>query len=186
MAKSIFEQIKADKNFNIEKSAKWFKSKVSTLVGNSYNMGAYMQNNQDQLKRTIKPGRMYAFRYDPKYKDTLPYYDVFPLVIPFRRQGMHFWGLNMHYLHPSLRAIVFDKLFQYYDDERSRMVWTWSMVKRRAIPGLNFAVKQYLVDHVRSRFLKIDEEDWKTAVFLPFQGFVGADAKDVWKMSKRS
>ena len=40
---------------------------------------------KDRLKTNLKGklmvGNMYMFRYDPKLKESLPYYDKFPLVI---------------------------------------------------------------------------------------------------------
>jgi hypothetical protein len=33
------------------------------------------------------------------------------------------------------------------------------------------AVKSYLYSHVRSRIIKVPVEDWKTAIFLPVEGF---------------
>ena len=30
-------------------------------------------------------GNMYLFAYDPKHKDTLPYYDRFPLIFPINK-----------------------------------------------------------------------------------------------------
>ena len=43
-------------------------------------------------------GRLNMFLYDPKYKDKLPYYDVFPLVLPIQRYSDGFLGINFHYL----------------------------------------------------------------------------------------
>ena len=55
-------------------------------------------------------GKMYFYFYDPKTKDTMPYYDLIPLVIPIERYNDGFLGLSLHYIHPKHRMILFDKL----------------------------------------------------------------------------
>lgn len=62
-----------------EESRKWFLKKAQNM--RSINREALMQ--EDPLKSRSKQivGGMFMFGYDPKHKDTLPYYDVFPLVI---------------------------------------------------------------------------------------------------------
>ena len=55
-------------------------------------------------------GEMYMFSYDPKYKDVLPYYDMYPLVIPIEMYADGFLGLNLHYLPPLARARLLDSL----------------------------------------------------------------------------
>ena len=36
--------------------------------------------DKDRFSNTMKVGNMYMFRYNAKFKDTLPYWDVMPLV----------------------------------------------------------------------------------------------------------
>ena len=43
---------------------------------------------QDQNRRQdsrFMMGNMYLFAYDPKHKDTLPYYDRFPIIFPINK-----------------------------------------------------------------------------------------------------
>jgi hypothetical protein len=51
----------------------------------------------------FRMGNMYLFSYDPKHKDTLPYYDRFPLIFPINKAKGGFLGITMHYLTPILR-----------------------------------------------------------------------------------
>ena len=53
---------------------------------------------------------MNMFFYDPKHKDTLPYYDRFPLSVIIGPAKGGFYGLNLHYLPPVLRAKMLDAL----------------------------------------------------------------------------
>jgi len=55
-------------------------------------------------------GKMYFFVYNPKHKMTLPYYDMFPLVLPVERYSDGFLGINFHYLAPKERAHLLDEI----------------------------------------------------------------------------
>ena len=179
---SIFDEVKKDPEYNPKNSAIWFRYKINELTGNktTYQHSAMMRIKGNKLENSIIPGHLYTYKYDPKGKDTLPYYDIYPLVLPFRRMGPHFWGLNFHYIHPLTRGILFEKLL-HLKDERSRMLFTWKLVKGGIFPGAKYCVKQYIVTHVRTQFLRIPEADWKIALFLPTQKFIGASSADVWK-----
>ena len=52
-----------------------------------------------KLLGRLSAGRMSMFFYDPKFKNRLPYYDTFPLVLPLETMRGGFIGLNFHYLH---------------------------------------------------------------------------------------
>ena len=59
----------------------WLKSQVKSLRPNRRTMMRDVEN----LRNKTMIGRMYFFFYDPKTKETLPYYDRFPLVLPVKR-----------------------------------------------------------------------------------------------------
>ena len=56
-------------------------------------------------------GQMFMFFYDPKNKQTLPYYDRFPLVFPIELYSDGFLGINLHYLPQKYRANLMDALY---------------------------------------------------------------------------
>ena len=62
-----------------KESREWFMKKAKNL--RSINRDALM--DEEPLRKSGKQivGSMQMFFYDPKHKDTLPYYDAFPLVI---------------------------------------------------------------------------------------------------------
>ena len=62
-------------------------------------------------------GRMYFFVYNPKHKATLPYYDMFPLVLPVERYSDGFLGINFHYLAPKDRAFLLDEIKVFLNDK---------------------------------------------------------------------
>jgi hypothetical protein len=47
-------------------------------------------------------------------------------------------------------------------------------------------VKHYLMTQVRSPFVKINSEDWTTALMLPVERFVGASSSSVWAETKKA
>ena len=83
----------------------------------------------NRLKDSSMIGKMYFYFYDPKTKDSLPYYDRFPLVLPIERYQDGFLGLNLHYIHPKQRIILLDKLSNTLSnrnyDENTRMRITY-------------------------------------------------------------
>lgn len=147
--------------------------------------------------KELKVGQMYLYAYDPKHKDTLPYYDKFPLVMPFEsmrttgRAGtsVGFMGLNFHYLHPRLRARLLDGLLAYTNndkmDETTRMQVSYKLLgKVSKLRYFRPCVKQYLFNHVRSRFMWIHPSEWSMSIFLPLDRFVKKQNQYVWKESK--
>ncbi len=59
----------------------WLKTKVGELRPTP----AALMRDRERLKDKSFIGKMYFFFYDPKTKDSLPYYDRFRLVIPIER-----------------------------------------------------------------------------------------------------
>lgn len=144
-------------------------------------------------------GKMYMFKYDPKHKLTLPYYDKFPLIIMADRPvirhhkaggGRGFYGLNLHYLRPSERALFFARLEDAYAsshllNERTRLRISYGILKA-ASQHKAFAptFKRYLNSHVKSQLVEIPASHWETALFLPTQQFEKASINRVWSDSR--
>ena len=56
----------------------WLQEKIKTLKPTRESL----LRDRQRLKTSSIVGKMYFYFYDPKTKDTMPYYDRFPLVIP--------------------------------------------------------------------------------------------------------
>ncbi len=91
-----------------KESRDWFRKKAQQM--RRVNRNELMNEDEIKLRNRFGMGNMYMFFYDPKTKDTLPYYDAFPLVIPIEPAEGGFYGLNLHYLPPVLRAKFLDAL----------------------------------------------------------------------------
>ncbi|CAB5221622.1 DNA end protector protein [uncultured Caudovirales phage] len=188
--KDVFDKNKYDLQTAAVKSKAWFEQQVYLLGRQNITPPKVLNGNPDQTVSSIVPGNLYMYMYDPKLKATLPYYDRFPLVFPFSKTEDGFIGLNMHYLPYQLRMVLLDRLLMFRTnkrmDETTRLRYSWA-----AIDGVSkFAaaqpcVKRYLIGHVRSKFRKINADDWATAMLLPVERFVGASKEAVWQDSKR-
>ena len=135
-------------------------------------------------------GRMYFFMYNPKHKDTLPYYDMFPLVLPIQKESDGFLGINIHYLHPSDRAILMDEIKIFVNDRTltdiARIKLKYDMLRgftrfKRAKP----AIKRYLTTYMKSQFIPVTPEEWAPAIFLPVEKFRKRNKQAVWGESRR-
>lgn len=180
---SIFDTIKVNPE-DTQKSYRWFQSQVKQL-GSKVNQNNLMQNSR-QMRNNILPGDMYLFYYDPKHKETLPYYDTFPLVLPFRRVQDGFYGINLHYMPYLMRFKLLKALSEnatdtnYNQNTKIRISWR-ILVSFSSIASINGSVKHYLDNHVKSRFLKINYPDWITASQLPIEQFEKASKTKVWR-----
>lgn len=166
---------------------KWLWEKAKTLKPARQALLKDIQNLRD---KTII-GRMYFFFYDPKLKDELPYYDRFPLVIPIEEYSDGFLGLNLHYLSPTRRVRILNKLSQYLSnstyDEKTRFRLSYGMLKSAAnIPEFAPCIKRYLYTHVESRFLEIPANEWDIACLLPNEKFVKKSTSYVQRQSARA
>lgn len=124
-----------------------------------------------------KVGRLYAMMYDAKHKNTLPYWDVYPLIVYLGKSARHkhlMLGLNLHYIPPKARAEFLEELLKYADTDRLTNKTTldidWSKVKNMRGSGL--MIKSYLPDRIKGTFSEIKPADWINVVGLPSQKFV--------------
>lgn len=149
-----------------KEAATWLKDKIQKIT--------------NPMRVFSKPGlpaigEMFLFSYDPKYKNVLPYYDMFPLVIPIQMYHDGFLGLNLHYLPPMARARLMDSLKKVANNNKynhtTKLSISYDVLVRysRQFSGFENCVKRYLYPHVRSKFHKVDASDWDKAVMLPLQ-----------------
>jgi hypothetical protein len=171
-----------------QQSRDWFRRKAQQLRG--VNRNTLMKEDPIKLRNRTIIGGMFMFFYDPKHKDTLPYYDSFPLVIVIGPAEGGFLGLNLHYLPPVLRAKFLDALLDATNnkryDESTRFNVTYDLLKRAAkYKYFQPCIKHYLNDQVRSRFARVESPEWEIATFLPTADFQKATKAEVYRDSRR-
>lgn len=185
----VFKRNQYNLKDSARKSQAWFQQQV--LLISKQNITPKKLMKGEDMNARILPGNLYMFFYDAKHKDTLPYWDRFPLVFPYRKTPDGFMGLNLHYLPYQMRVQLLDKLMFFKNnskmDETTRLKYSWALIdgvsKYRAAEP---CIKQYLTEHVRSPFKKVNAPDWATAMMLPVESFVGANKQQVWQDSKRA
>jgi hypothetical protein len=168
------------------RARQWIRQKVKDLANIRRTI---MRDNQ---RKVTLPwiGKMYFYFYDPKTKDTLPYYDKFPLVIPIEHYKDGFLGLNLHYIHPRQRLLLLDSLSEYATNNRydstTRLRLSYSLLARASKhPQFSACLKRYLYSHVQSQFLEINADEWDIAVLLPAENFAKAEKGFVFADSRK-
>ena len=169
MAKSKYIQSVLDAAGGRPKSTQWFRDKIKEFG---------TPNSSDLIrdgKRTSVPtfGILNMFVYDPKLKDKLPYYDTFPLVLPIEEYSNGFLGINLHYLSMPMRLRLLDRLVDYSNnnkfDESTRLKVDYSKLKK--VDLIKPCLKRYLASNIRSKFRKVEADEFMIATLLPVQRF---------------
>ena len=165
------------------RSTQWFRNKIKE----------FGTPTQSQLIRdgkvTSRPnyGRLNMFVYDPKLKKELPYYDTFPLILPIEKYSDGFLGINLHYLPVNLRVRLLDRLVDFTNntkfDESTFLNVSYDKVKN--LQSIKPTIHKYLSGYVRSRFRRIDADEFVIATLLPVQRFKKATASQVYSDSRR-
>ena len=182
MATSKFIQAVKDEAKGRPRSTQWYKDKIKEFG----QPGA--QTLIRDGKRDNKPfyGRLNMFFYDPKHKKTLPYYDVFPLVLPLEKYPDGFLGINLHYLPIPLRIKLLDGLVDFSNntkfDESTKLVVDYNKLKK--IKLIKPTLHRYLAGQTKSQFRRIDADELTIATLLPVQRFKKASESEVWAESK--
>ncbi len=201
MAVSIFDNILAKGAQQgiipgkVLQARNWFRQ--AAVATTSINSGRLLTADASRLVKRPMVGQMYMFKYDPKGKETLPYYDIFPLIFPFEStysgtktpmSAQSFLGINMHYLPLLMRARLMDRLYDISTDKRfddnTRLKISYSVLKGASKFQLfQPCIKRYLVSHLKSQFFQVHSNEWDLALFLPLQKFVGASMSQVHRES---
>ena len=165
----------------------WFQNNIKELKS-PMTLAKEIVAEKDRAKGKFLMGGLYHFFYDPLTKMDLPYYDVFPLVIPLQRYADGFLGLNLHYLPPRYRAVFMDKLLQFAimndNDEIKRLRVTYEILAvSKNFKEFKPCVKKYLNSQIKTKILTIKPNEWETALFLPTAIFKGAPINRVHRDS---
>lgn len=165
-------------------SMEWFRQRVSDR---NVSRAALIADGPTRTRQVY--GSMYNFQYDPKLKSVLPYYDRFPLCIPVQKAKGGFYGLNLHYLHPLIRAQFLDELYDITNNDKydrtTRMRVTYDLLKSSSkMRFFKPCMKHYLSSNIQSPLLLIEPADWEIAIFLPTESFRKVSKDTVWAESR--
>ena len=169
----------------------WLREQAELMRKDSPNK--ILQSGQ-RTKRLL-PGRMYMMRYNPINKNTLPYYDMFPVFLCMNVHDGWFTGLNFHYLPPIYRAELMDALYPFIiapgvkgedigmtirTKMQPRVNWDF-LNKRRSFMSFRPMWKRYNKKAVIGNFMYVPPIAWDTVMMLPVHRFRKAGINKVWR-----
>ena len=177
----IFDELREEAHGR-DLSIRWYRQKVQELLPKPQVRRMIREGYKTQ-KVTVRPnfGMMNLFYYRPKGAEKLPYYDIFPLVIPMgRRLNDGFVGINFHYLSVPQRWLLLESLSMFqmpseldsFDSEEGAgevMALFWSKIRRKR--GVKPIVRRYLTKNIQSYFLKIELSEMLIALAIPMERF---------------
>ena len=173
----------------VKRSARWFQDKIKGLKGevknrfSSTNAAKFYREsekiNDAVFKRRVSLGDLFCYYYNPKYRKTLPYYDMFPMIMLLSAEKETFLGINFHYLRPKWRAILLDRVTA----KIGGGIPKWS--KLRNIRQIAPTIKRYRFDHIMRKVVPIEEDEQEIAIFLPTERFKKSGKAKVWSESER-
>lgn len=202
--KLFFQGVKKSYSFN-------FLNEMETAFPNSVNKSTaalrYLKKiqkdkNYSENPNGIKGGNLYWFKYqDPLTKETLPYWDLEPLVIMSStfdnsKGQKRVLGLNMHLLPPHIRVLVFNEIYEAHKssfkkkltDKEHSFEFLWrNMYTRLRKYGGSFAIRMYAPSQIKA-LKKFPLEEWSKAVYIPSRRYVGTNLVQLekeWKAHMR-
>lgn len=186
-AKLGLEAFRAGITPRTKESREWFAQKVRNM---RVNRAALMRDESIDLRESEIVGSMNMFFYDPKTKDTLPYYDRFPLAIIVGPAKDGFYGLNLHYLPINLRAMFLDALLDNLTNEKydasTRFRLTYNLLQSTAkLRYFKPCFKHYLSSNVKGNFARVPSTEWEIATFLPTARWTKGSQGAVYTDSRR-
>ena len=158
----------------------WYRNRIQNL------------NSGSPPRQFPKIGDMLLYEYNAKWANELPYWDAHPLSILLEMKPDGFLGLNLHYLPPIYRAVLFNKLIENFGRKRKEQfkldISYNSLKKRESDREIRYykpCMKRYLTHHIYRNIMIIPETEWIIALYLPLQKFMKKSQEHVWKESKR-
>ena len=190
---SLFDKLEAEAfrkglEARSKEAAAWFSKNVAKLG----NINSTKMLGDERLRKQAgaSPGDMVMYTYNPKHKETLPYYDTFPLTIVVGPAKDGFYGINLHYLPPKVRAIFLDKLNDVASNQKFNATTRFKITYKLLQSTQNYkyfkpCFKHYLTKGVTSNIMKVNAAEWNIAIFLQTANFKKASVGTVWSDSRR-
>jgi hypothetical protein len=134
----------------------------------------------------FKPGKIYIFKYDAKYKNFLDYWDRHPIVLALGKRQLDSGsivnvGINISWYPPFARNEIIKRIQKMYEpqfknaikkkpknaNEQQPIIIDLYRMKLALDPlGLSWAIRNYLPDRILQPKICICYEDWDKAIKL--------------------
>lgn len=175
-----------------QQALEWYADKIGGDIQGEMNpLETYETRRRGVLRY---PGQLITFKYNPKNKRKLPFYDVFPLVLTLDVYAEGFLGLNFHYLRPRDRAILMGALYKYQTTKEFKPIIKVRYEKFLNNQALRFfrpCIKRYLYKQMSPNMAILSPHLWDQALFLPTDKFTSSTHKEphtrqmVWEKSRK-
>jgi len=170
----------------------WYLSKIQAIEDNEEDPLTIYETKRKTAFRFC--GQIVTFKYDPKLKRDLDYYDKYPLTLVLKLYRDGFLGMNFHYLKPLDRAIFMNSLYKYQRQKEFQTIINIKYDKLAGAETMRYykpCIKRYRYQNMSPKIAIIDPHLWDIALFLPTEKFLtqktGSTASKlkIWEHSKR-
>jgi hypothetical protein len=142
---------------------------------------------KEYVFKGFKPGYIYHYKYIPKHKDTLSYYDGQPLIIFLKPHldGKTFYGYNIHFIPMKLREEVF-KQFRYKNYDKTIIddasIWVGLSILQKFYPII---IRRYLYTHIREKIYPIPMRlyDIENVKYFPTEKFYKKTSDEIFRIA---
>lgn len=158
----------------------WYERLKSSIYSNrkSTRQGEFKNY---KTSNSVILGNMYIFRYDPKHKDKLLFFDETPLTIPFDYKdgtsGLGFVGINLHYVPRQYREAVVEFFINKSKgnsiDKPLNIDYVQHIKNNSRFKFLMWCIRHYLIDHIRGQLYTVPKEDYVNVIHLHSASFTG-------------
>jgi hypothetical protein len=182
-----FEAFRAGITPRTRESRAWFRKRVQNM---KINRRELMDAEMVEKRNKSVIGSMYMFFYDAKLRESLPYWDSFPVIIAVGPAKGGFYGLNLHYLPIPLRAKFLDNLMDITNnkkfDESTKFGVSYEYLKGASkMRYFKPCFKHYLTSQVEGQLSYIPPPEWEIATFLPAAQWQKGGQSQAYKDSTR-
>ncbi len=161
----------------------WFRTNIRRIFDRRNNEKVYLDGTR---VGNVTEGNMYMMFYDAKFKKKLPWYDRFPLVIPFDTRTVRngFYGINLHYIPPLMRQNLLEEMYKYPTEDGVVIGYEYFRSVSRMRPAIP-CVKKYLWSRIKRVPMQVQKEYWDVAAMLPTGNFGGTNTNTVYADSRK-
>ena len=134
----------------------------------------------------FQPGKIYVFRYTPKYANELMWYDSNPVVLALDPDGNNDVGINLNLLPINIKENLLDRVYSIFEDEIDRktvgkdkndassqgsLSLNWQDAKS-FLASYRFAIRQYIPNRKVGQAV-VSYENWAKIVLCDFADLNG-------------
>ena len=134
----------------------------------------------------FQPGKIYVFRYNPKYATELLWYDANPVVLALDPDGNNDVGINLNLLPSDVKERLLDRIYDAYESEikresvggkkndarrQNQLSLRWEEAKD-FLAIYKFAIRQYIPGRKIGQAV-VSYENWAKIVLCDFADLNG-------------